>query len=155
MKQPSRPIMPCGLAGPIICSAGGVPYNNEHIEYWKNRALAAEAKLAERTKSAPVKAAAQNTAEGEPMVTLVSAGADTCDVVTKLRDYTLGSSGTLREEAAALIERLRERLKRAYSDYLFQERQTKTANEEAAHWKAAYFDMKDVCQTTIASMDQK
>jgi hypothetical protein len=29
---------------PVQCSLGGVPYNSEHIEYWKQRALAAEAR---------------------------------------------------------------------------------------------------------------
>lgn len=31
--------------GPIMCSLGGIPYNNEHIEYWKRRVLYAEAKI--------------------------------------------------------------------------------------------------------------
>lgn len=31
---------------PVICSQGGVPYNNSHIEYWKKRALDAQTRLA-------------------------------------------------------------------------------------------------------------
>jgi hypothetical protein len=31
---------------PLSCSQGGVPYNNFHIEYWKRRALEAEARTA-------------------------------------------------------------------------------------------------------------
>lgn len=30
---------------PVICSQGGVPYNNVHIEYWKRRAVAADEDL--------------------------------------------------------------------------------------------------------------
>lgn len=28
---------------PLLCSPGGIPYNLDHIEYWKARALKAEA----------------------------------------------------------------------------------------------------------------
>ena len=40
-------LLASAAAGPICVSLGGVPFNNHHIEYWKQRARQAEARLAE------------------------------------------------------------------------------------------------------------
>lgn len=38
--------------GPLQCSQGGHPYNGDHIEYWKSRAIKAERRIAEDTRLA-------------------------------------------------------------------------------------------------------
>lgn len=37
------------LRTPVMVSQGGIAYNHEHIDYWRERALKAEAELARRT----------------------------------------------------------------------------------------------------------
>lgn len=39
---------------PLVCSQGGIPYNNDHIEYWKKQAkISYEMALHLRTKDRP------------------------------------------------------------------------------------------------------
>jgi hypothetical protein len=35
---------------PIVCSHGGIPINEKHIDYWKRRAQTAETALSDSTK---------------------------------------------------------------------------------------------------------